>query len=635
MFGKISLFTNKSVIYNNKSRLNYVENLLSNYATAPNNKVDFKNTLIVKFYQRLVELYNLRNFKVNENNREDIGLISKILEKVKKPTEKGILILEHKDFSLENINTIYEQNKKNKNVENFVYKYLTRILQKYSGSSKDVLIDLVKSKNFKDYIKNYKNYQAYLFLNKYDNEAVKKLDAMIESKTYNKEKYENLKKISQISFLKNFSADSKLHSENIIDIFNENGNRIFQILDDCDNFNYSKISEETEKILLEMYLTSNEKNADIRSGILKHADKKYSRLEMTSDRQEEILKETLKLFNTIDNDKNAFSFVKKTLKTYGIQDVEMINIILEKVPTLKLNIFKRNVINIIRQVRKNEILETLDKNITKTFFETPSVRFNRLESEKYGYRKPRSVFRKMYDSIANNMNIMYYHIQEAFNTSATKSEAVKTREKILNTTENPFVADTIKDNVSENFFSTTNLQINDVANSEIINQSKTKAEIRKEKKAEVVKNVFDITKNKLGVKTYAKQQNDFGLYANKIRLQFLPEIFASIAETRKIDKAVGKLKSNSSNTDALQLYMLINGNNKKLVNYLLKKRNIDGSRMFEVKDIINILKKAENKIAEKKKSNPEYKARDSRAYYNHLYEAKIQEYGKVKRTKSK
>ena len=44
-----------------------------------------------------------------------------------------------------------------------------------------------------------------------------------------------------------------------------------------------------------------------------------------------------------------------------------------------------------------------------------------------------------------------------------------------------------------------------------------------------------------------------------------------------------------------------------------------------------MVKKAEAKIAEDKKINPEYRARDARKYYNHLYEAKLEQYGKAAR----
>ena len=111
----------------------------------------------------------------------------------------------------------------------------------------------------------------------------------------------------------------------------------------------------------------------------------------------------------------------------------------------------------------------------------------------------------------------------------------------------------------------------------------------------------------------------------------LPEIFASITDTRKADRDVGKYKINSSNKDALDLYLLINGSNRKYINYMLKKRNTDNTRMFEVKDIIASVRKAEAKIAADKKANPDYRANDARKYYNHLFEAKLQQYGKIKR----
>ena len=68
---------------------------------------------------------------------------------------------------------------------------------------------------------------------------------------------------------------------------------------------------------------------------------------------------------------------------------------------------------------------------------------------------------------------------------------------------------------------------------------------------------------------------------------------------------------------------------------MLKKRNVDGTRMFTINDIIAMLDKAEAKIAANKKANPGYRARDARRYYNHLYEAKIQQYGKLPRTQAK
>ena len=145
--------------------------------------------------------------------------------------------------------------------------------------------------------------------------------------------------------------------------------------------------------------------------------------------------------------------------------------------------------------------------------------------------------------------------------------------------------------------------------------------------------VLMYVQKRLGLKTFDKQKKAYKDNATKMKLRMLPEIFASISETRKADKAVGKKRINSSNKDALSLYLLINGSNRKYVNYLLKKRNVDNTRMFEVKDIIEMLRKSETKVAEQKLLNRAYRARDAKEYYNHLYNSKVQQYGKVKKQK--
>ena len=145
--------------------------------------------------------------------------------------------------------------------------------------------------------------------------------------------------------------------------------------------------------------------------------------------------------------------------------------------------------------------------------------------------------------------------------------------------------------------------------------------------------VLMYVQKRLGLKTFDKQKKAYKDNATKMKLRMLPEIFASISETRKADKAVGKKRINSSNKDALSLYLLINGSNRKYVNYLLKKRNVDNTRMFEVKDIIEMLRKSETKVAEQKLLNRAYRACDAKEYYNHLYNSKVQQYGKVKKQK--
>lgn len=165
---------------------------------------------------------------------------------------------------------------------------------------------------------------------------------------------------------------------------------------------------------------------------------------------------------------------------------------------------------------------------------------------------------------------------------------------------------------------------------QLINKPKESAKARK---LRVIGDVKEIISQKLGAKTLERQEELYSKNATKMRLNMLPEIFDSIKETRKIDRLVGKLKSQSSNKDAVELYSRINGNNRKLIRYMLMKRNVDGTRMFEVKEIVAFIDKANEKIAKAKQENPKFSAKDAKAYYKKLYQAKIEEYGKLKRVK--
>ena len=155
----------------------------------------------------------------------------------------------------------------------------------------------------------------------------------------------------------------------------------------------------------------------------------------------------------------------------------------------------------------------------------------------------------------------------------------------------------------------------------------------KQSKIELRENVIKLIKEKLHAKTVEKQEGLYSENATKMRLKLLPEIFASIKETRAIDRAVGKKKSYSANKDAVDLYSRINGQNRKLVRYMLMKRNVDGTRMFEVKDIITFIDKANSQVKKAKEKNPSLKSKDVKAYFDHLHQAKIDQYGKLTRPK--
>ena len=104
-----------------------------------------------------------------------------------------------------------------------------------------------------------------------------------------------------------------------------------------------------------------------------------------------------------------------------------------------------------------------------------------------------------------------------------------------------------------------------------------------------------------------------------------------MAFDRQSGRKIGKIK----NADVVELYTRVNGKNRKLINYMLKKRNVDGSRMFSVKDITALLDKADAALVKKKHANPKMKAAEVKDYYNHIFDSYVRDYGKVKPIRKK
>jgi len=84
----------------------------------------------------------------------------------------------------------------------------------------------------------------------------------------------------------------------------------------------------------------------------------------------------------------------------------------------------------------------------------------------------------------------------------------------------------------------------------------------------------------------------------------------------------------SSNRDAARLYELINGKNKKIVRYMLTKTDNNGNKIFDVKQIIDYIEKANEYENSVKKINSKYNAQSSKLYYENLFMDLTQKYGK-------
>lgn len=585
------------------------------------------------FFNHLASKFNGVNYYRAEAEKENPELVKEIFNSVKKPHTEHFLLVSQYSGSLDNLKRIFESAKDNKKRLRFAIKLHQDIKVKHPNSNPNLISELLESPNSKEYVKNYNKYKPYIELNCEDKDAVKNLDTLVANKKFNENidsvNFELRKKMFPFEDTENFNGDLYAHKLN--------GNRAsiirtFQEINLVDN---DMLKNGGDQPLSEIFLSTNSKNLGSRSklawhyneGVTMSATEKVNQLEMLN-----------KVFKKMDNNKHISNFVNHLLQNLETRTlpIEELDEIISKVSTLKLDIFKKNAVQIICNSKEGSRVEIFEHELENPFYESHNTRVNRKIAEKYGFRKRRSFLSKAITRVQNQFRILEYKLRAINNNSVVAQNEINPVEiKPIEITPIKVAPEEITPETV-----TTNTATKETAIVEGCKKPEIKEEIkplgdkkakRAAAKAKVQQNIFDIIGSKLGLKTLEKQREVFGTNATKIRLNLLPEIFASITDTRKADRAVGKFKINSSNKDALDLYLLINGSNRKYINYMLKKRNTDNTRMFEVKDIIASVRKAEAKIATDKKANPDYRANDARKYYNHLFEAKLQQYGKIKR----
>lgn len=561
--------------------------------------------------------FNRFNFYREPVKKDNPKLVNVIVGKIKKPTKMHSYICNKFSDSLESLNTIIDWAGNNKKRLNFVAQ-LNEDLFKYERPDGNTLIpDLLKSEHADEYMKKYDEIRSYLKLNKDNPNVVSELDKKFAGKQFDGQ-YFNKELNTDKNRAKYPLLDRAIvNGESSLNLLAQENHKLARMMSKVffptDEMMKNGAAEDVANILI----STNKKNAPLREELLGRFTPTIRGIDSDfSYEQDKKLKLLARLYDTIDADKNAKNFVRKSLpKLDGNFQLDEFVDILDNVSTKKLNIFRDNAWNIISKTTGKERIDALNNNITDAFFETKSSRLSNRQKIQYGYIKRRSLFKNMSIRIKNSLN----KLRDAV-TSDTQPKISTTKEVVI-----PKNIEKIepKPLVQPEKFVKKSIYVKP----EILPISRTaKREILKE-------NVISFVKNKLGEKTFSRQSDDFGKNATQIRLKMLPEIFASIADTRKVDRMIGKTKNQSSNKDVLTLYSKINGQNKKFVNYMLKKRNADNSRMFEVRDIIAILDKAENKIANNKKLNSDYRAKDAKAYYNHLFDAKVEQYGKLQRAK--
>lgn len=595
----------------------------------------------INFFQDLVEAYNANNFYHKEEN---INVIDLLYKNIKFPKNIHSEIVKTLKTSMQKLSEIFGKTGEDVKSLKFVKNVSVLLDNNKQNDKSDLVLDLLNSKNKDFYVNNFDKIKSYLALNIKDKNVVRNLDSLINNNGYDYKIYDKKLEISNI--YKNITErqSDNFNVDGLVLNYSKSRSKFLKALQQ--NFYHSPIQIEPEvgDEINKMYDSTNDKNVKIRSRVMKYFSSPYTRYKKFNE-DVKFFSELNKLFNSLDSgDKYLNNFIKKLTekRNHYFESPMEINNLAENVSPKKLDIFYKNFEKIMYYVPKESRDAALKKGIEKPYIGLNRYKKERKEDIKYKFVKYPSVFKRVYANVENFFNKLKYNLtsepQLVKNFRPEKSgKVIENIEKNENVFEEVIKKDIAKPIIDENFVKISDEIVDNVKQEEVKTDDviKISKKLDKKLKKELLANdILGFAKQKLGVKTFENQREAFVENATKMRYEMLPEIFASIMDTRKADRAVGKYRINSSNKDALKLYTMVNGNNKKFVNYLLKKRNVDGSRMFEVKEIITTLENAEKQIQKQKQNNPEYRAKDVRKYYNHLLESKIQQYGKVTRNKA-
>lgn len=587
------------------------------------------------FYALMVEKYNRTNFYAEVGKKENPELVDKIFDIVEKPSDEHFRFVDSINLPFAETKTVFEKlenNPKKINIAGTIYNDISgiRVNHKDAGNTertKRIFMDMINSPNREEYLANYESYKPHIHHNAEDKNVIKLLDEKISAKSYDKKNANNINEVNRL--FTSLVEVGKFNRAELTSHYSKEANELVKTLDARIAIRHG-VSNKDADSLAEIYKTTTKDNAVARG---KFIESNYYFGAQRDKYDENEISNIGKVFKMMDEDPNMMKFINKLNKNgRGFGKAESYLKLADQVGTKVLN-------------RDADVIgETIGMN-----------RYHSYESVVEHYeQKPKSIFGRAMDSLKGLFkkkeepvdNNIYWTGEDLAKMEkvAAEQDAEKMKKSVDSITENVSIKPTMIDTMSKVASVDTSVVVKPQVEKRVVkHRSFFKPYVPKQpsaKKLVVINDVNNIIENKLGKNVYADQSRVYANKATKMRLSMLPEIFDSIKETRAAARKNGTFnkRTTEKNEDALDLYQRINGKNKRLVNYMLKVRNEDGTRKYTVKDIVNTLSETSKTVRQEKMAAPKdrpFRAKDEKAMYDILADEQIAKYGKLHQAKSK
>ena len=313
------------------------------------------------FLKSMVNKFNKQRF--HSMKKDDPEHILNIYSIVEKPTAMHINIVSKSNDSFEFLEKIFSLAKDEKSLD-FVQNLQHDVLKDVKNPTK-IIADLLNSKNKDKFITKPDNYSSYLKLNAEDKNCVEKLDELIDSGNYSKLRYDAqyaIKRLMRKMKVKNAISDKTSDLEKM---YTSDRANFLKSLVKTFAVTRKTPKEETKAAVVKMYETVDAKNAQLRRDVLG-----MFKNSPVNNRAAEII-EMQNLFNKIDNNEDAKTFVQKAIsKDLRVRSIAELNEVLEVAPLKKANIFFNNAKRIIEKSTGEERKNALVFELENPFFES-------------------------------------------------------------------------------------------------------------------------------------------------------------------------------------------------------------------------------------------------------------------------
>lgn len=353
-------------------------------------------------------LINKFNYDKFNSFEERANRIFNIYSEVKKPSVLHLNIIRKSKEpfeSLENVFSLAKDEESLQFVENLQYGEL-----KNSKNPLKIIADLLNSKNRDRYISKTERYSSYIELHANNDDAVKKLDYLIETGKYSRFRSDAQLAVKKLFKKQRIETAMSGKSEELEKMYTKDRANFLKTL--VNNYMPAKKvqNEDTKAVVLNMYGSMDKANLKLRQAIVERF-----KISSIKDKTAEIV-EMQSLFNKIDKDLDAKSFVQKAIdKDLKIGSIKELNEVLSVTPLKKANIFFNNAKRIIERSTGKERTQALVEELENPFFESKAPKIQKARIVRMFSDRPQKegFFSRTVKIIENKFNQFRYNRMSA------------------------------------------------------------------------------------------------------------------------------------------------------------------------------------------------------------------------------